>query len=370
MKTHFSILDVGITVDAPDNVLQPIASAYRRFVTAEAQPGAILLEYRAGDPDRLQAGEVQIPIAGEVDATIQLYQHFLITLFDRVDSYAVLHGAALTDRRGDVFLLAGPSGHGKSSLSLELAQRGHGFLGDDYAPLDLDRGQIQPYPRAVALKPEGRAPIPDAFRQAAQQPSVDRLFEKKLVDVGQVLGESRLVGNPAPLRNVFILSDRLEDDERSENDTIHVTLHSAEADRFQAELSSIGGIEILQREDHGETRALLLRRGSDALSGKALAELLARDTAIVLSYRGPEAPPDFSSDAALASITRTQTALALCREMLNRRDGGRLLARFDDDPTALFVAVAAALRGARCWRLAVGRFEDTVAQILSVVDRD
>lgn len=369
MKTVFSILDVGIAVSAPDKLLQPIASAYRRFQVQNPPPGTILIEYRSGDPDRLQIGDKQVPIASKVNATVQLYQHFLITLFDRVEAYAVLHGAALTDRRGDVFLLSGPSGHGKSSLSLELAQRGHGFLGDDYAPLDLDRGEIRPYPRAVALKPEGTAPIPEAFRIAAQDSSVDRLFEKTLVDVGQVLGESHLVRDPAPLRNVFILSDRIEDDD-PEEDTVHVTLHSAEADRVEAELTSIAGVEILQREEYDETRALVLSRASDALSGKALARLLARDSAIVLSYRGTGAPPDFSREPAMVSISRTQTSMALCREMLNRRDGGRLLACFDDDPTALFVAVAAALRGTDCWRLAVGRFDETVAQILAIVDRE
>ena len=52
--------------------------------------------------------------------------------------------------------------------------------------------------------------------------------------------------------------------------------------------------------------------------------------------------------------------------MLNRRNGGRLLARHDGNVTTLFLHLAGALREASCWSVSVGRCGETADLIESL----
>jgi hypothetical protein len=67
---------------------------------------------------------------------------------------------ALADRG---VLILGPKGSGKTTLSLALAARGHGFLGDEVAALRRDRLELVPFRRAVSIRP---GPRPRRLREA------------------------------------------------------------------------------------------------------------------------------------------------------------------------------------------------------------
>jgi len=61
------------------------------------------------------------------------------------------HGATVSIGDNGV-LLSGSKGAGKSTLSLALAARGHGFLGDEIACIDRNSGLVLPFPRAVSIR--------------------------------------------------------------------------------------------------------------------------------------------------------------------------------------------------------------------------
>lgn len=64
----------------------------------------------------------------------------------------LLHAAAIS--RGEVaMLLVGPSGRGKTTLSLNLLDRGYDFLSDDLSPLSQIKGatRVHPFPKAMKL---------------------------------------------------------------------------------------------------------------------------------------------------------------------------------------------------------------------------
>lgn len=62
-----------------------------------------------------------------------------------------LHGASVAIGERGVFL-GGPKGAGKSTVSLALAARGHGFLGDEVAAIDAATGTLLPFRRAVSVR--------------------------------------------------------------------------------------------------------------------------------------------------------------------------------------------------------------------------
>ena len=79
--------------------------------------------------------------------------------------HLLLHASSV-ERDGRALLMTGESGAGKSTLSVLLAARGWRFMGDEFALLDLDTGEVRAFPRPVSLKNEsiavGRAAWPDA----------------------------------------------------------------------------------------------------------------------------------------------------------------------------------------------------------------
>ena len=65
--------------------------------------------------------------------------------------YLLLH-AATVERDGRALLMTGASGAGKSTLAALLGEHGWRLMGDEFALLDLEAGDLHPFPRAISLK--------------------------------------------------------------------------------------------------------------------------------------------------------------------------------------------------------------------------
>ncbi len=79
----------------------------------------------------------------EKDITVEI-QYLCRSLF-------FMHGAAL-EKNGELLLLTGRSGAGKSTTTWGLLNNGFSYLSDELAPINLDTMYITPYPHAVCLK--------------------------------------------------------------------------------------------------------------------------------------------------------------------------------------------------------------------------
>lgn len=116
-----------------------------------------------------------------------------------------VHAGAVTDGSG-ALVLAGPSGRGKSTLTLALVSDGMKLLSDEFALIDRDSARILPYRRSVHVRPgtPERVPIlngllgdgPRAYgggiRWAVPQARLETALPGCLAD-------------PAPLRYVLVL---------------------------------------------------------------------------------------------------------------------------------------------------------------------
>jgi HprK-related kinase A len=65
--------------------------------------------------------------------------------------HLLLHASSV-EKDGKALIMTGLSGSGKSTLSAMLAERGWRFMGDEFALLGLDSGEIMPFPRLISLK--------------------------------------------------------------------------------------------------------------------------------------------------------------------------------------------------------------------------
>jgi HprK-related kinase A len=65
--------------------------------------------------------------------------------------HLLLHASSV-EKDGKALVMTGLSGSGKSTLSAMLAEKGWRFMGDEFALLSLDSGNIAPFPRLISLK--------------------------------------------------------------------------------------------------------------------------------------------------------------------------------------------------------------------------
>ena len=63
----------------------------------------------------------------------------------------LLHSGAVS-RNGQGIILPADSGSGKSTLTLALMQRGYHYLSDEFAAVDPESGELQPFPKPLSIK--------------------------------------------------------------------------------------------------------------------------------------------------------------------------------------------------------------------------
>lgn len=95
------------------------------------------------------------------DLLFHLDRDLTVALQQRRPDLLFLHAAAL-EHGGRACLLAGESGHGKSTTSWGLLHHGFRYLSDELSPIDLDSLQVLPFARALCLKqlPPAAYPLP------------------------------------------------------------------------------------------------------------------------------------------------------------------------------------------------------------------
>jgi hypothetical protein len=87
----------------------------------------------------------------------RIIANFLFLRMLRLRSDLIFFHAASVGIEDEGFLLVGPKGTGKSTLSASLAARGHAFLGDETAAYQPAAGRLLPFRRPIGIKPGPRA---------------------------------------------------------------------------------------------------------------------------------------------------------------------------------------------------------------------
>jgi hypothetical protein len=347
------VLDTRVSLTGPSEIVETIGRAYVRFRDPDPGTPGIRIEV-AADGRTLESDGRRIELAAGVDPAVQVYRWFIKSVLDSVGAYAVLHaGALVSPRDGRAVLLAAPSGHGKTGLTLELVARGFRFLSDDYAPLDPDRRVVHPYWRAVNVRPEAAGLLPEPARAALA--SAPPLFDKRLLDVGALFGDAALCPEPVALGHVILLTAGPPDrDPAGESETrLGLILRRDAEPRLLGTLEGMSGVEIESRVEREDAVVVGLRLDAAGRPAGPLDRLL-EDEGVLYTEKRWCRRPDFTARPESAPIPRRDAAMALAREMLNRSPSSRFLARYGGSATRMFLDLAEAVAGARCHGLRVG----------------
>ncbi|RME99734.1 MAG: hypothetical protein D6768_14390 [Chloroflexi bacterium] len=327
------------------------------FLTAAASPW--------GSPALVLNGDVQLLNASPAPDGY-IYESIFSAIIGRVRSHFLIH-AGVVARDGQGVIISADSGHGKTTLVLELVRRGFDFLSDELAAISTAGSRVAPFPRSFRLRPGTleRVGLAHLRRDAPLW------LGKYLLDVDTIRPGS--LGGPAALRHVIFLHHPAADDpppgaERE----LHVLL-SHLPDGLAARVAQIEGVRrVTVDEDRGYPRLRL--HAADRMAALARIESLCRAEGVFVVdvIKRQSAPADFSGPVAAQPIPASQAALELLRRFEPGHKSALLHADFGGNPTRLFLKLAEHLQSVRCWRMSVGPLPDMagqVEQLLAAPDR-
>ena len=164
-----------------------------------------------------QASRVSFPVVSVCGTTMLvdrslpwqwLVAHCFLDHVMRIQrDYCFFHAATVAVGKKGVFI-GGAKGAGKSTLSLALAARGHGFLGDEVAQLHGTTGTMLPFRRAVSIRtgPQASAVREFISRNQFDSETLPDGTQRLRLPVSWIFPESG--SYPAQLTHAFFLSEK------------------------------------------------------------------------------------------------------------------------------------------------------------------
>lgn len=368
LNLRFFDLDVHIRSDSRA-CLAPFARMYRRFqVNGDSSPLQPPVEFAIftqsdnvwGQPV-LTLDEQAFPLHDARLLAGYVHQNILCAILARVQSHILVHaGVVACDGQG--FILAADSFHGKTTLVLELVQRGFKFLSDETAALGRVDWRVHPFPRGLRIRP-GSLELAGLTDAATGAPA---WLGKILLDVEQLQPNS--LGQAVPIRHVIVLRDPSEEEEKPDHPGRPLSVLVDRLDEaFLTAVRQIEGVSEV-RTDIERGYPLIRLRAARRTFVFSQIEALCRERRLwVLDViADPPEQPSFATSARLETLPRSQAVV----ELLRRFQGGYKSAILDElggSSTRLFMELAAIIGQAQCHRLLVGPLHEMADLVCGLV---
>jgi hypothetical protein len=274
--------------------------------------------------------------------------------------HIILHGSVV-QHGGKVTALLGLTNSGKSTLGLRLAlEEGIAFLSDEFCPICITDGSVEPFPRCLGLRQRARgflvemgAIAPQTDSETAAQIEMDPLCIR-----GLVLGQRGL------LHNVILLAGN---GESVDSGVRLLDLQFVNAG-VVADLESIPGVRAVcvLKEPVGSGISVRIETREGARVTEELIRVCRGVHKMELfGFLPPQAKrPNFTDPPSLVPLQPLQGILAMVRHLVNFHV---LESRFARSYSALVDCLAARLGCARFFSLRPGPLEESARLVLQQV---
>jgi hypothetical protein len=327
---------------------------YERFCTIPVSPSLEIIV--GGDTAK------SLAVQGRTNASLHLTLHNLPVdqqadilfkaIYAHIEKHLLFHAGVLAlpscghkdkDCAAGVALV-GPTGHGKTTLTLELARRGYGFLSDEVAALEVATGRLSPFPRALHPRP-GTLERLGLSQPATQSPSwfdIDQLLPDRLSDA-------------VPLRFLFLL----ESDRHTAETALWLSLSHVEPSLLAAfmQMTTVSRVEVDQT---GHCVRLV---GEDLTQNETyyqIEHICREQRCRILDLNVHKAaPPTFQALPRIAALSTADATLALLPHLQSGRRSRLWYGPWQGSPLALFRTLAMRLHNVTCFRLRVGQLKAT-----------
>lgn len=366
LRLRFFDLDAIIQSDSA-SYIDLFDQMYRRFHTDPTLPPArthlecvVLTQPVApwGQPVLLINGQAQtMPTPALLEGYV--YENILHTIIAHVQSHFLIHAGVVADQDQGI-IIAGDTGHGKTTLILELVRRGFKFLSDEMAALGRMDRRVYPFPRSLRIRPGTLERV--GFAKAAVGATV--WLNKLILDIEQIQPNS--MGAPVPVRHIVILHNPAAPPNPER--VLQVTVDHAD-EALLAALERIQGISAVQ-VTHAPGYALLKIHAAHPTQILPRIEVVCREHQVLIFEVTKRQPsrPTFNAPVRLEAISPRQGVLELVRRFQGGHRSALLHNEFGGSSTRLFMELADWVSPAQCYQLDVGALP-AMADALSALVR-
>lgn len=337
-RATYRFFDTAVTIETDSRrFLERFDRSYGRFRSDQVAAQVFRVELD-GSP-RLTIEGREIPGGTAEALSIYSLNAVLNRIADSVTSHILIHGAALRNPSGSGVMIAGRSGLGKTTLTVELLRHGCGFLSDEIAAVDRNSQLLDPFPRCVGRRISGAAN-----------------GEKEIVDVGDPAA-------PTPPELLFILADPADVREKS---TVFVVVDRCPAGLHE-DLRRVPGVReatVLDGTAYPSFR-LDLEAASLAAAEPVVADICERHGVLLLEVvRGSGSAPDFTREPVRKRLGTTEAAHELLGHLRCSPRSRLVREVYGGSGSRLLLALWDMCSKMACYSLTVGRLERMVELIL------
>ena len=293
-----------------------------------------------------------------------VYDSILNTIISRISSHFLIH-AGVVSKNDQGMILVADSGHGKTTLVLELVRRGFRFLSDEMAAIGRFDRLVHPFPRSLRIRPQTLDMT--GFQKAGQNATM--WYDKLLLDIDNI--KPGCLGERVPIGNIVILQDPHHPDQEKAikyGKKLSIQIDQINAPFLQRirSMRAVRGVELDVDSDF--PWIIIQTDQPDTILKKV--ELLCQEyNTFLLNYiRKKETRPKFDAAPILEPISTSRAALILLRRFLGGNQSSMLTEAFDNDSLQLFMALADLISHADCHRLFVGPLQDMADTISMLAD--
>ncbi len=287
------------------------------------------------------------PLADPPLTDVHAYSILLGELFHRLGDYFLVHGACVTDGERSL-LVTGPSGRGKTTLSLNLLGHGFRLLSDDLTPLGRRDGLVRPFPKRVGVKRDPRGELPGVIPGRTRPVP---LGDKWLLDPVDLQGS--LETKPRRLTHLLLLEPDGTGVARDQEHRFRIALVHGQ-DEFAALIEAIRGVDVKSIATRSGRSALDVHVTGAAHALSAFYEACSAKRHQIIHFQPCGRSDGFEKQPSITPCETWSAALSTMREVLNRESEGALLNSMGGGLSALLMELASNLQGVRCARLRVG----------------
>ena len=290
-------------------------------------------------------------ITGEI--SVDTYFSLFSPVIFAVKNHFLIHSGSLATPASrdcpanESLIIAAPCGFGKTTMTGELLQAGFTFLSDELAPLSLDSGLIQPFPRAMGIIKGQKKELREIPSEASEANKANKV---RKIDSGIKPGYV-----------IFLTLEQLEKD--PENCRLrHLEIALGRVDKkIQEEFSLLPGVKKVSLITGRMYPLLRLVLEPEAYIVPEIQRICdQQQVPIMYSLKGQTLAPDFNAPPQLKEITPREGVLELSQHILNSQRSALLEETFAGSRTRLVFELAGLLGKARFYNLTIGKLTTMV----------
>jgi len=345
-KKYYRILDAEICIESDsESFLNEFDYDYGWFRTESLIPSLSFSVMLDGDEkDSAVSWNNQVfSLAGHTGKSRCAYQIILKEIFNNIREFILLHAGVITNR-GEAVILAGAPGLGKTTAVLELLKNGFTLYSDDFCPIHKKTGFVYPFPRSLWKVADIKSRHSSRKNKIPFRPD----------ELGYPVGDS-----PAKIKTLICLDQgKLSGEEFY---LLGIGIKNGD-DSVIRDLKKLDGVSA-KRTDNEFSDWCVSYPQNKGLTVKIREILEQHKSGIWNVFREDPVSPDFSRKPVLTKIPVHEAAFRLIKDLKNEA-----VFKSEDKrtPANLMMMLSVFLNDVSCYRLSVGRFDDTMEILLRI----